>query len=79
MPYLFVVTINGSSREGSIETLDKGEFDVYKFLKKLNEFGYTGPIGLQGWGLGGDVRENLARSMNAWRQFSVRIAAEEKL
>lgn len=76
MPYLFVVTINGSLREGSIETLDKGEFDVYKFLKKLNELGYAGPIGLQGYGLKGDVRENLSRSMKAWRGFSARMAAE---
>jgi sugar phosphate isomerase/epimerase len=76
MPYLFMVTINGSSPEGSIETLDKGEFDVYKFLRKLNKLGYTGPIGLQGYGLKGDVRENLSRSMKAWRGFSARMAAE---
>ncbi|UCE99004.1 MAG: sugar phosphate isomerase/epimerase [Planctomycetota bacterium] len=78
MPYLFTVTINGSSREGSIETLDKGDFDVYKFLRKLDELGYSGPIGLQGWGIGGDVHENLARSMKAWRRLSRRIAAEKK-
>jgi len=77
MPYLFVVTINGTSREGSIETLDKGEFDVYKFLKKLSELGYTGPIGLQGYGLGGDVYENLKCSMDAWRKLSARIAEEK--
>lgn len=76
MPYLFAVTINGSSLEGTIETLDKGEFDVYKFLKELSELGYTGPIGLQGYGLKGDVRENLSRSMEAWRGFSARMAAE---
>jgi len=78
MPYLFVVTINGTSREGSIETLDKGEFDVYKFLKKLNELGYAGPIGLQGYGIGGDVHENLKRSMDAWRKLSARIAEEKR-
>ena len=76
MPYLFAVTINGSSPEGTIETLDKGEFDVYKFLKTLNELGYAGPIGLQGYGLKGDVRDNLSRSMEAWRGFSARMAAE---
>ncbi len=36
-------------------------------------------VGLQGWGIEGDVRENLARSMAAWRRFSGRLAAEEKL
>lgn len=79
MPHLFTVTINGSSKTGTIETLDKGDFDVYGFLKTLKEMGYDGPIGLQGWGIGGDVRENLARSMAAWRKFSGRLAAEEKL
>lgn len=78
MPYLFTVTINGSSVEGSIETLDKGGFDVYKFLKRLNELGYSGPIGLQGWGIGGDVHENLARSMAAWHRLSRRVAAEKR-
>jgi len=78
MPYLFTVTINGSSLTGSIETLDSGEYDVYGLLKKLKELGYEGPIGLQGWGIKGDVHENLRRSMEAWRKFSAGIAAEDK-
>jgi sugar phosphate isomerase/epimerase len=77
MPYLFAVTINGTTEAGSIETLDGGTFDVYKFLKALKREGFKGPIGLQGYGLGGDVRENLRRSMEAWRGFSQRLAAEE--
>jgi len=77
LPYLFVVTINGSSPKGTIETLDRGSFDNYKFLKMLKELGYTGPIGLQGWGIKGDVHENLQRSMKAWRQLSQRIALDE--
>ena len=76
MPYLFYVTINGSSNEASIETLDKGEFDIYRFLKTLNELGYRGPVGLQGWGIKGDVEENLKRSMAAWQKLSAQIAAE---
>jgi sugar phosphate isomerase/epimerase len=78
-PYLFTVTINGSSKTGSIETLDKGEFDVYQLLSTLKGLGYDGPVGLQGWGIKGDVRDNLARSMTAWRKFGGRLAAEEKL
>jgi sugar phosphate isomerase/epimerase len=77
MPYLSVVTINGTSQTGSIETLDRGTFDVYGFLKLLKQDGYKGPIGLQGYGIGGDVRENLSRSINAWRGFSDRLAFEE--
>jgi len=82
MPYLFVVTINGADSRAKnwdrlIQPLGSGTFDTYKFLKTLNELGYTGPIGLQGYGLGGDVHKNLKRSMNAWRKLSARIAAEK--
>jgi sugar phosphate isomerase/epimerase len=82
MPYLFVVSINGADREGGwdrlIQTLDRGDFNTCKFVKRLTELGYTGPIGLQCYQVKGDVRENLARSMAAWRRFSARIAAEKK-
>jgi len=82
MPYLFVVTINGADSNGEswnelIQPLGQGSFDIYKFLKTLNELGYTGPIGLQGYGIGGDAHENLKRSINAWRRLSQRIAAEQ--
>ncbi len=75
MPYLFVVTVNGADSGGKdwkrlIQTLDRGSFDTYKFMKTLQELGYTGPVGLQGYGIGGDAYENLKRSMNAWRQLS---------
>jgi sugar phosphate isomerase/epimerase len=78
MPYLFVVTINGADSGGKdwkqlIQTLDRGSFDVSKFLKALKDSGYTGPIGLQGYGIGGDVYDNLKRSMNAWRQLWQRL------
>ena len=37
--------------------------------------GYKGPIGLQCFGIGGDAREHLARSMTAWRKLSLPLAA----
>lgn len=81
-PYLFSVTINGADTKGGwdhlIQTLDRGAFDIYTFLKRLNEMGYTGPIGLQCYGIKGDVRENLGRSMAAWRKLCARMAAEPK-
>jgi len=82
MPYLFVVSINGADSGGKdwkrlIQTLDRGSFDIYGFLKTLEDCGYTGPIGLQGYGIKGDAYENLKRSMNAWRQLSKRIVAEK--
>jgi len=81
MPYLFVVTINGADSGGKdwehlIQTLDSGSFDIYKFLRTLKELGYTGPIGLQCYGIGGDAHENLKRSMKAWRELSARIGVE---
>jgi sugar phosphate isomerase/epimerase len=74
MPHLFVVTINGADTEGGwdrlIQTLDRGSFDVGGFLAALNDLGYKGPIGLQGYGIKGDVHDNLRRSMEAWRRLS---------
>jgi sugar phosphate isomerase/epimerase len=83
MPYLSVVTINGADSGGEnwkqlIQTLDRGSFDIEKFLKMLKALGYTGPIGLQAYGIGGDAHENLKRSMDAWRKLSARIGAEQE-
>ncbi len=76
------VTINGADNEGEnwdrlIQPLDRGSFDVYGFLKTLRGLGYTGPVGLQCYGIQGDAREHLARSINAWRKLSGRLDAEK--
>jgi len=83
MPHLFVVSINGADSGGKdwkqlIQTLDRGSFNILRFLKVLKKSGYTGPIGLQGYGIGGDAYENLKRSMSAWRKLSEKLAAREK-
>jgi len=83
-PHLFVVTINGADaglgRRGGwdklIQPLGSGTFDVYALLKTLRNLGYTGPIGLQCYGLRGDARDHLARSIAAWRKLQERLAAE---
>ncbi len=77
MPHLFVVTINGADSGGKnwnqlIQTLDKGTFDVRGFLRTLRRAGYNGPIGFQGYGIGGDAYDNLQRTMGAWRDLSRR-------
>ncbi|MBW8042100.1 MAG: DUF1080 domain-containing protein [Planctomycetes bacterium] len=82
MPHLFLVSINGADSGGKnwkqlIQTLDQGSFDIYRFLKALEDAGYTGPIGFQGYGIGGDAHDNLKRSMRAWRQLSKRLAADK--
>jgi len=80
MPHLFVVSINGADSGGKdwkqlIQTLDRGSFNILRFLKALKNSGYTGPIGLQGYGIGGDAYDNLKRSMSAWRKLSEKITA----
>jgi len=77
MPRLWAVSINGADQwddkpgwDRYIQPLDKGSFDVGGLLKTLKELGYRGPIGLQCYGIGGDAREHLARSMAAWRKLS---------
>ncbi len=73
-PYLYVVTINGADTEGGwdrlIQPLDKGSFDVRGVLAILKDMDYQGPIGLQGYGIKGDIRDNLKRSMAVWREWT---------
>jgi sugar phosphate isomerase/epimerase len=77
MPRLWAVSINGADEfddkpgwDKYIQPLDKGSFDIGGFLRTLKELGYKGPIGLQCFGIGGDARDHLARSMDAWRKLS---------
>ncbi|MEK7407842.1 MAG: TIM barrel protein [Acidobacteriota bacterium] len=82
-PYLFAVAINGADQAAEIragkgnfiQPLDSGPFDNYNLLKTLKELGYTGPVGLQCFGITGDARDHLARSMAAWRKLVQRLNA----
>jgi sugar phosphate isomerase/epimerase len=73
LPHLYLVSINGADHAGDwdrlIQTLDRGDYDLFAFLMKLKRLGYQGPIGLQCYNLQGDRRENLSRSIRAWRGF----------
>lgn len=80
MPRLWAVSISGADEfdekpgwEHYIQPLGRGSFDMLAFLKTLRQLGYTGPIGLQCYGIPGDVRDNLAESMKAWRSYSARL------
>ncbi len=78
LPKLFFVTINGADAGDTkklgwnelIQPLDAGSYDVGAFLKTLRALGYQGPIGLQHYGIPGDPRENLERSMAGWRKLN---------
>lgn len=73
-PRLFVVTLNGADASGKdwaklIQPLGSGDFDISRLMAKLRNIGFTGPICLQHFGIPGDARTNLQRSMNAWRSL----------
>ena len=77
MPRLRAVSINGADEFDAqpgwthyIQPLGRGSFDMFTFLKTLRQFGYTGPVGLQCFGLPGDVADGLAESMKAWRSYT---------
>ena len=77
LPRLWAVSINGADEFDSepgwkhyIQPLDQGSFDIGKFLQTLRDIGYRGPVGLQCYGIGGDVREHLAGSMSKWRELN---------
>jgi sugar phosphate isomerase/epimerase len=82
MHRLFVVSLNGaeSGRAGAdwkelIQTLDRGSFDNLRLLHGLREIGFTGPIGFQGYGIGGNAEDNLRRTIAAWRDLKDRLVS----
>jgi sugar phosphate isomerase/epimerase len=84
-PWLWAVSINGADTfdpqpgwDRYIQPLDRGDFDLVGFLNALRELGYTGPIGLQCYGIGGDAREHLVRSMAMWRRLQHQLAQRTK-
>lgn len=73
------VTINGADGGDTkamgwdrlIRPLGEGSYDVGDFLSRLHrEARWDGPIGLQAYGVKGDQRENLAKSMEAWKRMN---------
>ncbi len=86
LPYLRAVSIHGADTPESIhagtgnwiQPLGQGSYDVYGLLNILKEIGYRGPVGLQCWGIPGDVREHLGQSIAAWRAMNERLATGAK-
>jgi sugar phosphate isomerase/epimerase len=84
-PHLFMVSINGADLAGKsdrnwnrlIQPLDQGTFDVLGLLKTLKAQGYAGPVALMCYGIGGDAKEHLARSMDQWRRLQAGLRPSE--
>ena len=85
-PYLAAVTLNGCDHAEVVRAkgdrwilpLDDGAFDNGVLLRALWEAGFTGPVGLQCYGIPGDARDHLARSIAAWRKLKDRLLLELK-
>lgn len=73
---LFCVTICGAQigaktwTNGLIQPLDRGDFDNRALLATLREIGYCGPVGIMCYGIPGDAREYLQRSMKTWSTWT---------
>lgn len=72
-PLLWSVSVCGADRDGKdwstlIRPLDEGTFDQAALLRALRDAGYRGPVGLQCFAIALDPKENLTRSMQAWRK-----------
>jgi len=61
--------VGGTKWNELIQPLDKGSFDQVAFLKTLREIGFSGDVGLQCYAVSGDPKENLKRSIEAWREY----------
>ena len=83
-PYLLAVSVNGADSGETnampwsrlIQTLDRGSFDVARMLRVLRQIDYRGPVGLQCYAVPGESRENLTRSIRAWRELNARLGRE---
>lgn len=73
-PWLMAVSLSGSDtpdqvRAGQgqwIQPLDRGSYDIKEILRILQEIGYASPVGLQCYGIGGDAKMHLERSISTW-------------
>ena len=71
---LWQVSTNGAEMGGTswgqlIQTLDRGDFDQKGLFQILNEIGFSGNVGFQCYAIRGNSRENLKRSMDAWKKL----------
>ncbi len=84
MPRLMFITINGADTGDTkamgwdhlIQPLGSGSYDTTAFLEKIRVVGYNGPVGFQGFGIRGEPREVLAKTIDFWRKMNHSLGAE---
>lgn len=75
---IFAVSTCGADEDGDnwgalIQPLDKGTFDQTRLFGTLKKIGFQGAVGIQCYAVPGDRRENLKRSMDAWRKILAEV------
>lgn len=80
LPRLNCITINGAMKNTAaidvreaILPLGEGDYDVEQFVRTFIKLGYRGPIGMQGYGIGGEIEKKMADSLEVWRGYCGRI------
>lgn len=78
-PKLFVVTINGADADAGgtswgrlIQPLDAGTYDAGIVLRKLRQLNWSGPVGLQAFGIKLSSAEILARGGAGWKKLNAK-------
>lgn len=71
---LFAVSTCGATLGGQgwgelIRPLDQGNFPQLRLLRALKKMDFQGPVGLQCYGVPGDKRTNLSKSIAAWNRL----------
>ncbi len=71
---LLAVSVSGADAEGVdwralIKPLGEGDFPLMRVLKEVEKVGFEGPVALQCYGVPGDKRKNLERSMATWKKL----------
>jgi sugar phosphate isomerase/epimerase len=79
-PYLASANLCGSRRgpnplgmPATIELIDSGQLDNFYLMGLLKKHGYEGPLGLQGYSIGGDPYPKLKHSIEVVRDMQRRL------
>ncbi|MGL6226393.1 MAG: sugar phosphate isomerase/epimerase family protein [Thermoguttaceae bacterium] len=75
-PHLQAVTINGTDTHQMIvdktgnwlQPLGSGQFPVGTVVRELDRIGFSGPVGLQCYGIPGDTQLHLQQSLKVWKK-----------